>query len=170
MVVQKKQWIAEREREEIEQMLCPSCNKFAAYDTSSDPELDLEVESRDSQDEAIAISGSASITLTSACCGDELKSACFEVVMEANSANKPLCACKDFPVTSESAEITDRRETEQVKRKPNGTEIRRSVPSRYQRQFYGVHVDVEISCDCGKTKLTAEFDDEIQASGMDELV
>jgi hypothetical protein len=24
-------------------MLCPSCNKFAAYDTSIDPELDLEV-------------------------------------------------------------------------------------------------------------------------------
>ena len=176
-------------------MICPSCNKFPAYDTSSEPEVELEVDQFEyaegekpegaepdadvppSKDAGTAyVTGTARIVLTSECCGDELKEATFEVQdvqIDVERGEGCTCDISELDVTS-SQEITDHSETEKVtiaKRGPNkGQEVRKPIPFRYQKRFYGCEITIEVSCSCGKTSAEATWSDDIQASAMDELV
>lgn len=172
-------------------MLCPSCNKFAAFDTSGDPEVDLEldrIENENAGDDEDAganldtatdvrayVTGSVRICLTSECCSEDMKESTFDVEAEIELTRGDGCTCDLSECNiSTSEEITDRSETEKVtiaKRGPNrGKEVRRPIPSRYQKRFYGARVSIEVSCPCGKTSEEQEWSDESPASGMDELV
>jgi len=145
-------------------MKCPSCSKMAAYDTSAEPELDLEV------DDKGLVTGTARIVLTSKCCGDELKESTFDLEIEPGIVkHTETCVEPDFHVESESAELTERYESTKTKILKSG-EIRvTQIPFRYQRHYFGVHVDVTIQCECGG-KSEGSYEDEIGASSMDELV
>jgi hypothetical protein len=158
-------------------MLCPSCNKFAANDTSTDPELNLDVENG-------IVTGDARIVITSECCGDELKEATFEVEIDLEDkfedAIRELEELADdaevnlddwsFEITSESADWIDRSETEKVRILKDGTEKRTPIPYRYQKHFYGVSVEVEVTATKGDKAVTASgtFEDEVPAGSMDE--
>lgn len=171
-------------------MLCPSCNKFAAFDTSAEPEVDVDVsevaletvtkdgseETEDPDHAVVTISGNARILLTSECCGDEMKEATFDIdITDVEVSRSEGCTCDFKEVTAEvsTSELTDRSESTKTTtptRGPNkGKQIERPIPYRYQRRFYGVSVEVTVSCGCGKSTTTATFEDEVQASGMDEL-
>ena len=163
-------------------MLCPSCNKFAAYDTSAEPEIEVEVEidpgdektddAADKDHVTAMVTGNARIFLTAECCGDELKEAQFEISqMDFELTRAPECTCdlSDLSVDA-SGEVTDRSETQTKKTKKDGTVVVRNIPYRYQKRFYGVDAEITVSCSCGKTTATEHFTDEVQASGMDELV
>ena len=144
-------------------MICPSCNKFAAYDTSAEPELDLSAENGQ-------VTGTARIILTSECCGDELKESTFEVAIDLEDEITAAIRTKlgladdaevdldewEFRVTQESAELTERMESEKVRTKKDGTVVRKPIPFRYQRRYFGVHVDVTVIA--SKDGLEAEVE------------
>jgi len=159
-------------------MICPSCNKFAAYDTSAEPELDLSIEDGE-------VTGTARIVLTSECCGDELKESTFDVEIDltrefeeairaklglADDAQVDLDAW-EFGISQESAELTERMEAEKTRTKKDGTVVRKPIPFRYQRRYFGVHVDVTVTAskDGLEAEVEGSYEDEVQASGMDEL-
>lgn len=160
-------------------MQCPSCNHFAAYDTSAEPELDLDVENGQ-------ITGTARIVLTSECCGDELKAADFDVEIdlqvELESEIRIALELADdaeidwdeweLELENESAELTDNRQTTSLRVRKDGSTVVKPIPFRYQKQFYGVHVDAGIKATKGDTVVTVSgtFEDEVQASDMEELV
>lgn len=171
-------------------MLCPSCNKFAAFDTSGDPEVEMEIDRTEdanaedggdaekdldkATDVRLYITGTVRICLTSECCGDEMKESYFDVEEELEISRGEGCACDLSECDiSTSESLTDRSESETVtiaKRGPNkGKEVRKSIPPRYQKRFYGAEVEIEVSCPCGKSSVESKWSDEVPASGMDEL-
>lgn len=171
-------------------MRCPSCNKFAAFDTSGDPEVDLEIERTENEDAGdgedaeagmdkatdirVVVVGSVRICLTSECCGDEMKESNFDIEEELELSRGEGCTCDLSECTvSTSESITDRNETETVtiaKRGPNkGQEVRKPIAPRYQKRFYGAEVEIEVTCPCGKSSAESKWSDEVPASGMDEL-
>ena len=166
-------------------MRCPSCNKFATYDTSAEPEVELEVsaewranEDPESEDEldhdAVegTVTGSVHIVLTAECCGDELKESTFDVEQEFTLERADGCACDltSLDVSGEGSELTERQETTSKRIKKDGTVVEKPIPYRYQKRFFGAQVEIEVTCACGKSKESINWKDEVQASGMDELV
>jgi hypothetical protein len=159
-------------------MRCPSCNKFATYDTSNEPEFSLDA-TYDQEPEAptkgiVQVSGSCRLVLTAECCGDELKEANFDLDVHVSVQKSPECTCEadtysDFEAECEDAEITDRSEHQKTRTLKDGTVKVTPIPYRYQRRFYGVAGTIVVRCGCGKTEATESFSDEIQASSMDEL-
>lgn len=159
-------------------MRCPSCTKFAAYDTSSEPEIDVYVESRNDGQEA-EITGSARIVLTAECCGDELKETTFDidVFLDVNKADG--CECGDewantLEVETDGSEITERQESTRAKTYKTGPKkgqtVQIPIPYRYQRRYFGCSSNLVVNCGCGKEVGRTEFSDEVQASAMEELI
>lgn len=184
-------------------MICPSCNKFAAYNTDNEPEIEL-------QCEAGQVTGTVRIWLTSECCGDELKETNFDVEMdltedildalkakakelklelkreeidlEDETIRKVLVDGKEeekvlsFDISGETGELTDRTETTKTKTLKSGKVVTRYIPPRYQRRYFGAEIsfDVTVEYPYKKQLLVVEvhetWKDEVQASGMDELV
>lgn len=166
-------------------MKCPSCNRFAAYDTGEEPEVNVEVESellkmtgvgedeKNDPDRATAmVSGDCRIVLKAECCGEELKEANFEISdVELEIARAEGCTCDLTDLSVEaSGEISDRNEMQSKRTKKDGTVVVKAVPYRYQKRFFGAQLTIEVSCECGKTTATEDWADEVQASSMDELV
>jgi hypothetical protein len=166
-------------------MLCPSCNKFASYDTGNEPEVEVEV-SDDGE-----VSGSVTIALHSQCCGDELKGASFDVnesislddvedelkdqAKEAGIELPKELAWSDVTVDSEfdvsSVEITERRETTKTDKKGKIIYIK----ARYQKTFYGFQLNGNVVVNYTKddkvltVRVPLELADDMQASSLDEL-
>ena len=165
--------------------LCPGCNKFPAYDMSSEPEVEVEVQIECLDDKAMEkqyrghITGSVRIVLTSECCSEEIKESTFDIDIEdVDVAKAKDCECEDWTenadVEGEGGEISDRSETHSTriaKRGPDkGKEVRTPIPYRYQKRYYGASVPLVINCACGKQIGEAHFEDECRAGAMDELV
>lgn len=170
-------------------MKCPSCNKFAAYDTSNEPEFELDVDSEletfphnegdelgENKDKATAnITGTCRIVLTSECCGDELKESTFEIEIsdveierfvptekDLSEGKKP-CTCDLTELEAEgSAEIDSRMELKDPR-------TGKPIKPRYAKTFYGASGTIEVHCACGESKATEDWSDEVQAGAMDEL-
>lgn len=131
-------------------MRCPSCNKFAAYDDSTDPEVDVDL-----SDDG-TFSGQARIVLTHDECGEELKEASFdfdgEVPEDVLNEHQGDDHCLNLEVGDN--ELISRTEGQ----------------GRSMKTFYGYRAAIDLSCSCIADGLwTAEFTDEVQASHMDEL-
>jgi len=164
-------------------MVCPSCNKFPAYDTSTEPEVeinDCDAEPvKEEPTKAVAIvSGSVRIVLTSECCGEEMKEATFDISdLQVDIEKAVDCTCENWlegiEAETDGAEIVDRSETSKpftYKTGPKkGQTVDKPIPYRYQKRFYGASVPIAINCACGKQVGGTTFEYEVQASGMDEL-
>lgn len=132
-------------------MRCPNCSKFAAYDDSTDPEVDL-----DYNDDG-TFSGQVRIVLTHDECGEELKEASFDFDGEV-----PEEILKEHRGDGHSLSL-EAGDNELISR----TEGR----GRYMKTFYGYRAALDLSCSCQSEGLwMTEFTDDIQASHMDELV
>jgi hypothetical protein len=135
-------------------MRCPDCNKFAAYDDSTEPEVEIDLNDDGS------FSGDVRIVLTHDECGSELKEASFqfegEVPEEILSAHKGNGHSLDLE--ADGPELNSRTEGK----------------GRYTKTFYGFETPVELRCSCqerdAEALWTDNFTDDIQASHMDELV
>lgn len=132
-------------------MRCDQCNKFAAYDDSTEPEVDVDL-----SDDG-TFSGNVRIVLTCADCSQELKDASFdfdgEVPEEIHSAHQGDEHALDLEAGD--YELTSRSEGK----------------GRYTKTFYGYRATLDLSCMCQSEGLwTTEFTDDIQASHMDELI
>jgi hypothetical protein len=185
-------------------MRCPSCSKFATYDTSTEPEVEVEVTIEKNEDEKpesddvpatevsepasedaepkaptgeATVSGTVRIVLTAECCGDELKECTFDVDQTFDVKRHSDCTCGDDwaedPEVEGSGELTERQESSKSKTyktgPKKGTTVQIPIPFRYQKRFYGACVELTINCGCGKEIGAGTFEDEIQASSMDEL-
>lgn len=152
-------------------MRCPDCNKFVPFDTSNEPEVDLDI------DEDGNITGSVRIVNNCDECGTELKDANFDVddstlvdkftehKVEKAAGEEVLGVEHVLDTTSfetEGEERTERAETKDRK----GKAIRNP---RYQKTLYGFSLTAKVSCSCGETFETV-ISDETPASYMDELV
>jgi hypothetical protein len=154
-------------------MVCPSCNKFPAFEIA-EPELDgLECE-------AGVVTGTVRLFLTTECCGDEAKENIFDIELDmtdsielalkgAGVAEPDLDAeGVTFEVVSESADGGDRYQFITPKGKP--------IKARYQKHFYTVDVGVTILVTYPvpdgepiEVSVDGAWSDEIQASSMEEL-
>lgn len=131
-------------------MRCDQCNKFASYDDSTEPEVDVDLNDDGS------FSGNVRIVLTCADCSQELKEAQFdfdgkvpEEIVKAHSGEG-----HSLNLDVGDNELTSRSEGS----------------GRYMKTFWGYRAALDLSCMCSNDGLwTKEFTDDIQASHMDEL-
>lgn len=133
-------------------MRCDQCNKFAAYDDSTEPEVNLNFDADDG-----SVTAQVRIVLTHDECGTELKEASFD--FEETIPKEILEAHKgeghDLDAEEGNTELTTRGEGS----------------GRYMKTFYGAMVEVAVNCQCSQGPIwTHSFEDDIQASHMDELV
>lgn len=148
-------------------MRCPDCNKFVSFDAETEPELDTSVD-----DEGV-IRINARIVNTCQECGQELKEATLEIEIDlSEEATKHMEAChsgdsKEEPKWSVVDESGTRTERTQDKDR-HGRPIK---SSRYMKHFYGAEVSAGLQCDhCNETVAEGTGEDDVQGSGMDELV
>lgn len=137
-------------------MRCPDCNKFVSFD-ESDPEVnDLDV-SADGTVTAVV-----RIVNTCAECGTELKEGTFEFeeLVDAEGHNGEG---HELSVQESGADRTQR--SGYFKK---GEFIPAS--GRYAKNFYGVSVTYTVTCSCGALSVEDAFEDDMQASSMDEMV
>ena len=152
--------------------MCQSCNKFASYDDSHEPELES-MEEPDIESEQIV--GNVRVCLASACCGDEMKEYNFEVehdiASEIAAFRKEHKLADDDEIEGElslEAEMTSRQQREDR----NGKQIKNS---RYMKTFYGFSASgtMKLRAEKGKKQVETEvevaFDDDVQASYFEEL-
>lgn len=156
-------------------MRCPSCNKFPSFEIS-DPEVDIDLDGPH-------VTGNVRLPITTSCCGEEVKEGNFEIDIDLESefidalkaAGVPEpengfdFAEAEFEVESDDCGWDDRYADKDQKGKP-------ITNYRYRKHYYGIHLTVTASCkyphDGGTVDVSVEatHDDEVQASGMDELV
>lgn len=138
-------------------MPCPDCRPWPPVDTDTEPEAD---------DCDIAEDGTitASVRIHNDCsgCSQELAETTFELegsidVGEHEGEGHELSA----EVTT--AQRSDRTQTHDRHGKPIKN-------YRYARRYYGVEVEIEVTCSCGAQLGSVQLSDEVQASGMDSLV
>lgn len=155
----------------------------AAGATADKPEgvqdSDMEDKDADAGDVVgtVSVTGNVRIVITSECCGDELKEANFDFSEDIEITRAADCICdadhttfmEGLEVETGSNEITERSDTETIRTRKDGTVVRKPIPYRFQRRYYGCSVEVVVNCGCGKEVGTTTFTDETAASGMDEL-
>ena len=140
-------------------MRCPDCNKFVSFDTDNDPEVD----SVDYQSGEVT----ASVRIVNVCaeCGTEMKEATLELSEDVSDVvDEHVRACHELNAEGEDIsghEITaDEGSAERT--------MRTEGSGRYTKTFYGVTLDVTLTCDCGKWTHDVQLSDDVQASSMDE--
>ncbi len=141
---------------------CEGCGLFASLEMDDSSDVQIEVSADEYQ---IGVSVSAELTLNSACCGMEMKSASVEAE---ETVDRP-CECgvaddepSEYHCTSEASEPEDRYQTVDRRGKP----IRNP---RYQKHFWGMRVTGTVTCETN-AKHSADFDVlvEEQGSGFEE--
>jgi len=141
-------------------MRCPSCNKFPSLDLG---EAEGEIGSCDYDTEKgeLTIYITANLKLNTVCCGDEVKEGNFEIEIT-HDVGKLDCKCDEFEAEVDEISGCDRYETKNPR-------TGKPYAPRFQKHFYGVEGKVSYSCSCGKTEGKIDFEDEMQASSMDEI-
>lgn len=139
-------------------MRCPDCNKFVSY---GEQEPEIENEEMDGNELTVSVR----VVLPCGECGTELKDASMDVWAEVDH-DCPMADDEDtehgFTIDSTSAEFTERRVTTDAKGK--------TIPFRYQKQYYGAEVTVDVTCNACDETFTVTGSAEEQASGFNELV
>lgn len=138
-------------------MRCPECNKFARYEYQEPEISDLRVEADG------GISGECRIVLACEEDGAELKESVLEIDVDCGEALVGHeGAGHELEVEDDGAEATERSD-----RKPG-------TPARYRKTFYGAKASFTVTCSCkglgeNGDGVTFEWEDDVQASSMDEL-
>lgn len=169
-------------------MRCNDCNRFVGYD-EQDPEVnDIQI------DESGVVT--VEVRIANACdqCGTELKEATFN--LEADMSAECEGHTQDtIPEPKEGEEPVEHELSveECSSERTSRSDGKEGTPSRYRRTYYGVRVEFEIHCSCGKLGamqthkqknaagieedvqvfiegMGGDVEEEIQASDMDELV
>jgi len=138
-------------------MRCPDCNRFVGNE-EQDPEIN-----------EIFVGDDGHVTvearIVNACqdCGTELTEATFSLEGEVD-LNKHQGEGHEVDAEEESSTRTSRSGYFDKKKGwvPSG--------GRYAKTFYGLSVEIGVTCSCGEPIDSITLEDEIQASGMDSLV
>jgi hypothetical protein len=153
-------------------MRCPSCGKFASFDTEVEPE---EQDTSFLLDENMVLATATyRRVLVCADCSEELKDNEFEfegVVVELALYDDPEakheaafteCDHEDVEVTFSAEPSTDTQRTDR-----KGKAI---TNPRYRKTLYGVDLTVEANCPTCGAQGSATERAEVQASSFNELV
>lgn len=145
---------------------CGDCNKFVSFE-EQDPEVeDVEYDSGE-------IRVTARIVNACADCGSELREASLDMSAEAPEgwdAHDPDELRKANPdMSEEEIEKHEIEVEEESSERTSRQDGKPGTPSRYRRTYYGAKVTVAVSCACGWKPEAVELEDEVMASGMDEL-
>lgn len=139
-------------------MRCPDCNKFVSFE-----ENDAEVDSLDVSSDGVV---TATARIVNACgdCGQELKEATLD--LEADHSSE----CGDH--NGEGHDLSVEENGSERTSRSGYFKKGEFVPAsgRYAKTLYGVEVGYKIECLCGELEIEGSMSDEVQASGMDELV
>ena len=139
-------------------MRCPSCHRFVSFDDSTEPEANLELEGD-------IITGTIRIVLTCEECGNELKEYTFDVEVDVSEFTAAHEMAGDHDPAFEFTSLM--METRRQDRDPR---TGKSIPTRYQKTFYGYTMEIEINCTCSDACYqTFTIEDIVQASSMEEL-
>ena len=156
-------------------MRCPDCNKFVPFDEPT-AERESEEIGLDLNGNKLAVNVSASVRLVLPCgeCGTELKETNFE--LEASADHECAQIPKDEGKARQVLDDSDVGEGDwddpetgdymQTKDR-NGKSIK---DPRYMKHFYTVTQAVTVKCPFCQEEISLEMQDEIQGSGMDEMV
>lgn len=138
-------------------MRCDQCNKFVSFE-EDDPEVeDLEV------DEDGSVTGTVRIVNTCAECGQELKEATLDIDSRVDVPDGHKGEGHELTVEEAGSERTSRsgyyKKGEWV-----------SAGGRYAKTYYGASVDYTVTCSCGNFTAEGQWEDDVQASGMEEMI
>lgn len=146
-------------------MRCPDCNKFVAFNTDADPDVDLTV-----SDDGVV---TGTMRIMNACeeCGTELTEATLEPELDLSEAAQKHVDEKhpDHPDAKGGLVMWDLEVTSQSRTD------RSEGSGRRPRRYYGAEAEVEITCRlCENTddpfSISGTVSEEVQASGMEPLV
>lgn len=145
-------------QERFEAVKCPSCNKFAAYDSSAEPDFDVEVSAYDNENDgaqqSVTLTGTIRVVLTSECCSDELKEYNFEIdIQDVDIVKHAECTCVVFPPADP--------EVLEVYGGGSWDESKKGV--------YELDATLTVLCQCRQQVGEAKFKEAVKASEMDEL-
>ena len=145
-------------------MRCPDCNKFVGMDDSNEPE----VEDVDVDDEGCV---TAEVRIANCCseCGTELKEAQFSLEGQVPLATFRGHVCPDEK-PEEGVEASESMPLLEADEETSERTSRTEGKGRGTRTYYGVDIVVRVKCGCGEKSEYVKMSDEVQASGMDELV
>jgi hypothetical protein len=152
-------------------MRCPDCNKFVSFDAETEPEIDV-----DFDEMTRTINGSVRIVNNCAECSTELKETTFDVDIDLSAEIEDHWkehGWKDgdaeapeghgsFDLSDDGGSRSERSQTHDRHGKP----IRNP---RYSRRYYGATAVFTVACECGHN-IEHQWEDEVQGSGMEELV
>lgn len=165
-------------------MRCPSCNKFATNDTSTEPEVQIDDNNQDPNTGELEVTGNVRIVLTSECCGDELSEFTFDIseaVDEEEIREAIREAIRNLPTNGTAPQVLTpadadnvrleqidwdeaelycgevTQDTERVKRtiRKDGTLKETRVNPRYARTYYGAEGQISI---VGRVNVDAAAD------------
>jgi hypothetical protein len=147
---------------------CSSCNKFVSPEIENEPESDSVEVAEDG-----TVTGSVRIHNDCPDCSTELSEYTFDI--EAGLPSDVDIEEHQGEGHELSVEVTSESRTDRYENKtPKGAVIRNP---RYQKHMYGVEMEFEVTCSCGKggpnddgVLYSVAWEDEVQASGMDSLV
>ena len=145
-------------------MRCDSCNKFVAFDTETDPESDVDIDSEG------VVSGTVRITNNCEECGQEMKEATFYVDVDlSDEFAGHINEHKDDVDGAHSPELTF--EATRTDRFVSKTRTGKAITnSRYMKHMYGAEGTIDVKCSCGGWEHSQEWYDEVAASAMEELM
>lgn len=144
---------------------CPDCNKFVGVD-ENDPEFEdyPTIEGLDPKAEilvnghpayAVAITGSVKIVNACSECGTELKEAQFDIDCPVHVLQHE----QDNPEHAYDLEVAI-VESERISRQEGKSRA---------RTYYGVEATFMVRCTCDKFETSVVWQDEVQASHMDDM-
>lgn len=131
---------------------CSSCNLFCSLD---EPEFDAQEPEFDGEEVSVEIAA----TFASQCCSDTAATADYTATGSPEFEHAETCVSGKAGEAEYTVEAADPQATDRFQGKDrHGKPIKRA---RYRRHFYGVEVDVTISCDeCGAEATVTASDEQ----------
>ena len=127
---------------------CSSCGHFTSLE---EPELDADSAEFDGENFSVTVTAS----YPSACCGEEVGTADYEIATVEEFPHKEGCKSDDaqYSVSVTELTATDRFQTTDRRGKPIKN-------FRYQRHYYGVEVTATVTCEtCGMEESISGSDE-----------
>lgn len=139
-------------------MRCPGCNKFASLSFEEPTVESLEV----SEDGIVTCT--VSLSRTSECCGEEMKTAELELEEDLGAVLEEHC--------DKGEEREDGEDEHELDVEEDNVDQIEEGGGRYQKSYFGARVSFSVTCSCqpkdSSPLHSGSFEDKVAASEMEE--
>ena len=150
---------------------CPSCNKFVGLEAAEPEPEDPEVDGT----ETVAVTQRVVLCCTE--CGEEIKEWNAELSADIEGeagqhAHDHEEAGEEFEISADWVSPPEVGDEFRPRKKPKPSQKTgkiKPVPYRYQVHYYKISGEIVLTCSCGEDLGTITVEDEIEASGFEEL-